>query len=36
MPEPLLIHDGLARAPDRPGHGVTLDWAGLEKLRAGH
>ena len=32
--EPLVIDDGLATAPDRPGHGVTLDWAGLEALRA--
>ncbi len=30
---PLAIHDGLAQAPDRPGHGVELDWDALEKLR---
>jgi L-alanine-DL-glutamate epimerase-like enolase superfamily enzyme len=32
--EPLRIEDGLALAPDRPGHGVTLDWNALEPLRA--
>ncbi len=31
---PLVLRDGLAVAPDRPGHGVTFDWAGLDKLRA--
>ena len=30
---PLEVRDGLARAPERPGHGVSLDWAGLESLR---
>lgn len=31
---PLRIEDGCAIAPDRPGHGVEFDWAGLEKIRA--
>ncbi len=34
MAEPLAIRDGVAVAPDRPGHGVELDWKGLEPLRA--
>jgi L-alanine-DL-glutamate epimerase-like enolase superfamily enzyme len=33
MAEPLPIQDGVAVAPDRPGHGVELDWKGLEPLR---
>lgn len=32
---PLELRDGEAAAPDRPGHGVELDWKGLEPLRAG-
>lgn len=32
--EPLRLADGLAVAPDRPGHGIAFDWAGLERLRA--
>ena len=32
--EPLRLEDGLAVAPDRPGHGIAFDWAGLEKIRA--
>ena len=32
--DPLRIVDGSATAPERPGHGVALDWSGLEKLRA--
>ncbi|MFO1070192.1 MAG: mandelate racemase/muconate lactonizing enzyme family protein [Geminicoccaceae bacterium] len=32
--EPLAIADGLATAPDRPGHGIAFDWAGLERIRA--
>ena len=32
--DPLKIVDGRATAPERPGHGVALDWSGLEKLRA--
>jgi L-alanine-DL-glutamate epimerase-like enolase superfamily enzyme len=31
--QPLQIEDGFALAPDRPGHGVALDWTGLERLR---
>jgi len=34
MAEPLPIQDGVAVAPDRPGHGVELDWKGLEPLRS--
>jgi L-alanine-DL-glutamate epimerase-like enolase superfamily enzyme len=32
--EPLVIRDGYALALERPGHGVALDWAALDKLRA--
>ena len=32
--EPLVIVDGFALAPSRPGHGIAFDWAGLEALRA--
>jgi len=32
--EPLRIEEGLAVAPDRPGHGVELDWKALETVRA--
>jgi L-alanine-DL-glutamate epimerase-like enolase superfamily enzyme len=31
---PLAIADGHATAPERPGHGVVLDWGALERLRA--
>jgi L-alanine-DL-glutamate epimerase-like enolase superfamily enzyme len=31
---PLDLQDGEAIAPDRPGHGVELDWRALEALRA--
>jgi L-alanine-DL-glutamate epimerase-like enolase superfamily enzyme len=31
--EPLVLEQGCAVAPDRPGHGVAFDWAGLERLR---
>lgn len=31
---PLRIEEGRAVAPDRPGHGVSFDWAALEPLRA--
>jgi L-alanine-DL-glutamate epimerase-like enolase superfamily enzyme len=34
MAEPLKIEDGRAIAPERPGHGVELDWAALEAHRA--
>ncbi len=30
----LVLENGKAVAPDRPGHGVVFDWAGLEKLAA--
>lgn len=32
--KPLSISAGAVSAPDRPGHGVVLDWAGLERLKA--
>ena len=32
---PLEIVDGKAIAPERPGHGVTFDWAALERHREG-
>ena len=32
--EPLRLEDGLAVAPDRPGHGIAFDWSGLDRLRA--
>jgi L-alanine-DL-glutamate epimerase-like enolase superfamily enzyme len=31
---PLQIEAGMAVAPDRPGHGVELDWKALEAVRA--
>ena len=31
--EPLRIVDGFALCPDRPGHGIEFDWAGLETIR---
>lgn len=31
--EPLRIEDGFAIAPDRPGHGITFDWQGLQALK---
>jgi L-alanine-DL-glutamate epimerase-like enolase superfamily enzyme len=34
MARPLELSDGEAVAPDRPGHGVELDWKALEPLRA--
>ena len=33
--EPMRILDGMAIAPDRPGHGIAFDWAGLEAIAAG-
>ena len=33
LAEPLRIENGLAVAPERPGHGVDLDWQGLEAVR---
>lgn len=32
--EPLVLVDGNATAPERPGHGIGFDWAGLAKLAA--
>ena len=32
--EPLSFADGVAVAPDRPGHGVALDWKRLDAIRA--
>jgi len=32
--EPLRIEDGVALAPERPGHGIEFDWEGLEKIQA--
>jgi L-alanine-DL-glutamate epimerase-like enolase superfamily enzyme len=32
---PLEIEDGVAIAPDRPGHGIEFDWAALERCRVG-
>lgn len=32
--QPLLIEDGNAIAPERPGHGVAFDWKALEARRA--
>jgi len=32
--EPLVMRDGLALAPDRPGHGIEFDWKGLDAVRA--
>jgi L-alanine-DL-glutamate epimerase-like enolase superfamily enzyme len=32
--EPLRIADGLAVAPERPGHGIGFDWERLEAVRA--
>jgi L-alanine-DL-glutamate epimerase-like enolase superfamily enzyme len=30
--EPLKIEEGVAIAPNRPGHGITFDWEGLERV----
>ena len=30
--DPLVIEDGMAVAPDRPGHGIRFDWAALAAL----
>ncbi|GGC67822.1 racemase [Siccirubricoccus deserti] len=32
--EPLRIEAGCAIASDRPGHGITFDWQGLDTIRA--
>jgi L-alanine-DL-glutamate epimerase-like enolase superfamily enzyme len=31
--EPMVMEDGAALAPDRPGHGVNFDWEALEAHR---
>lgn len=31
--QPLELRDGMAIAPDRPGHGIEFDWKGLEAYR---
>ena len=33
--EPLGIKEGLAIAPNRPGHGIEFQWKDLEQIRAG-
>jgi L-alanine-DL-glutamate epimerase-like enolase superfamily enzyme len=33
--EPLKIEEGVAIAPNRPGHGITFDWKGLQTVAAG-
>lgn len=33
LAEPMRVHDGFATAPDRPGHGLELDWDALEARR---
>ena len=33
MKHALIIEDGFAIAPDRPGHGVELDWERLDEHR---
>ncbi len=34
--EPLVLdRDGMAVAPERPGHGIAFDWRGLAALRVG-
>jgi L-alanine-DL-glutamate epimerase-like enolase superfamily enzyme len=32
--EPLVLENGCAIAPDRPGHGIAFDWRGLDAIRA--
>jgi L-alanine-DL-glutamate epimerase-like enolase superfamily enzyme len=32
---PIVISEGVARAPDTLGHGVAFDWKALEKVREG-
>jgi L-alanine-DL-glutamate epimerase-like enolase superfamily enzyme len=31
--QPLVVVDGCAVAPERPGHGVGFDWGALEGVR---
>ena len=30
---PMEVVDGVATAPERPGHGMVFDWQGLERMR---
>lgn len=32
--DPIVLQNGNAIAPERPGHGLVFDWKGLEKVRA--
>lgn len=32
--DPLKIEDGVAIAPNRPGHGIAFDWKGLDAIRS--
>ncbi len=32
--EPIRIEEGMALAPERPGHGIQFDWKGLEGVKA--
>ena len=32
--EPLRTEEGCAIAPDKPGHGIVFDWAGLDLVKA--
>ena len=31
--EPLIIQEGCAIAPERPGHGISFDWEALDRVR---
>lgn len=31
--QPLRIEEGFALAPDRPGHGISFDWARLQTIQ---
>jgi L-alanine-DL-glutamate epimerase-like enolase superfamily enzyme len=35
MAQPLELKDGMAIAPDRPGHGIEFDWSALRAYRVG-
>ena len=35
MAQPLQLRDGMAIAPDRPGHGIEFDWVALDAYRVG-
>jgi hypothetical protein len=34
IPLPVVLAEGMATAPERPGHGVEFDWRGLDRVRA--